>query len=121
VEVSPALAAALAVVEGDLVAVESARGRVEVPVYLSPAAPPDVVAMPLGQGHVGFGRWATGRGANPMLLLEPLADAATGALAWGSTRVRLSKTGRREPVSKLEGLAPARQLPGQELIQVLRP
>jgi hypothetical protein len=67
--------------------------------------------MPLGQGHAGFGRWANGRCANPMQLLGPLA--------YGATRVRLSKTGRQRALPKLEGMAPARQLPGQEVIQVL--
>jgi molybdopterin-containing oxidoreductase family iron-sulfur binding subunit len=102
------------------VAVESPRGRVEAPVYVSPAAPPEVVAIPLGQGHDGFGRWAAGRGVNPMALLAPLADAATGALAYGSTRVRLSRTGRHMPLPKFEGSAPARQLTGQEVIEVTR-
>jgi anaerobic selenocysteine-containing dehydrogenase len=119
VELNPAVAARLQLTEGDLVAVESPAGRVEVLAYVSPAAPREVLAMPLGQGHAGFGRWANGRGANPMQLLGPLADGATGALAYGATRVRLSKTGRQRALPKLEGMAPARQLPGQEVIQVL--
>jgi menaquinone reductase, molybdopterin-binding-like subunit len=48
VEVNPKLAASLALLEGDIVAINSPRGRVEVPVYISPAAPPEVLAMPLG-------------------------------------------------------------------------
>jgi anaerobic selenocysteine-containing dehydrogenase len=119
VEVNPTLAAQLSITEGDIVAVESPRGRIEVPVYVSPAAPPEVLAIPLGQGHTGSGRWASGRGANPMQLLEPLADAATGVLAYGSTRVSLTRTARRVPLPKLEGMAPARQLPGQEVLKVL--
>ena len=118
VEINAGVAARLGVAEGDMLAVESPRGRVEVPAYISPAAPPEVLAMPLGQGHAGFGRWANGRGANPLALVAPLADTATGALAYGSTRVRLSKTGRRMPLPKFEGSAPARQLPGQEVLQV---
>jgi anaerobic selenocysteine-containing dehydrogenase len=119
VALNPRVAAQLGVSEGDMVAVESVRGRVDVPVYVSPAAPPLVVAMPLGQGHIGGGRWSGGRGANPMQLLEPLADATTGALAYASTRVRLSKTGRSVPLPKLEGAAPARQLPGREVLKVI--
>ena len=88
--------------------------------YVSPAAPPEVVAIPLGQGHAGFGRWADGRGVNPLNLLAPLADAATGALAYGSTRVRLTRTGRHMALPKFEGIAPARQLPGQEVVKVTR-
>jgi molybdopterin-containing oxidoreductase family iron-sulfur binding subunit len=119
VELNPKVAAQLDITEGDIVAVESPRGRIEVPTYISPAAPPEVLAVPLGQGHTGFGRWANGRGANPMQLLEPVSDGATGALAYGSTRVSLSKTGRKVPLPKLEGMAPARQLPGQPVLEVV--
>lgn len=119
VELNPMLAATLGITEGDVVGIESTRGRVEVPVYISPAAAPEILAMPFGQGHTGFGRWAHGRGVNPMQLLEPLADAASGALAYGSTRVRLDKTGRHVALPKLEGVAPVRQLPGQEVLEVI--
>src|SRR5207248_2270439 len=119
VELNAGVAATLEITEGDVVELESPRGRVEVPAYISPAAPPEVLAMPLGQGHSGLGRWATGRGVNAMQLLEPLADTVSGALAYGSTRVKLRKTGRHMPLPKLEGMAPARQLPGQEVLKVI--
>jgi anaerobic selenocysteine-containing dehydrogenase len=120
VEVNPGLAARLGLVEGDVVAVETPQGRVEVPVYLHPAAPPTVLAMPIGQGHDGYGRWATGRGVNPIALLAPLTDEATGALAYAATRARLVKTGRRSRLPKLEGDVPAYQLPGEHVLKVTR-
>jgi molybdopterin-containing oxidoreductase family iron-sulfur binding subunit len=49
--------------------------------------------MPMGQGHTTFTRYASGRGANPVNLLAPVTEAATGALAWGATRVRLTRVG----------------------------
>jgi anaerobic selenocysteine-containing dehydrogenase len=119
VEMNPSLAASMQLNEGDVVSIESPTASVEAPVYISPAAPPEVLAIPLGQGHTSLGRWASGRGANPLGLLSPLADQATGALAYGSTRVSLRKTGRSVSLSKLEGMAPARQLPGQEVLKVL--
>jgi anaerobic selenocysteine-containing dehydrogenase len=118
-ELNPGVATRLGLSEGELVSIESPHGRVEVPIYISPAGPPEVLAMPLGQGHVGFGRWANGRGANPLELLAPLSDSTTGALAYGATRVRLTRTGRKVPLPKLEGEAPVRQLSGQEVIEVL--
>jgi anaerobic selenocysteine-containing dehydrogenase len=119
VEVNPQLADKMQLQEGDIVAVESPRGRVEVPAYINPAAAPEVLAMPLGQGHTGFGRWANRRGTNPLQLLEPLADQATGALAYAATRVKLSKTQKQMPMPKLEGIAPARQLPDKSVLEVL--
>lgn len=118
VEVSPDEAARSDLREGDLVGVETPQGRVEVPVYVNPAAPPGVLAMPLGQGHTEYGRWAEGRGVNPMALLAPLADAATGSLAYGATRARLAKTGRRITLSKFEGPVPAFQLPDEQVLKV---
>ena len=118
VELNPRTAAELGVKEGDLVAVETPDGRAELPVYVSPAAPPDVLGIPLGQGHAGYGRWATGRGPNPLDLLAPLTDEATGALAYAATRARLVPLGRRMRLPKLEGTMPAYQLPDAEVLKV---
>src|SRR5437773_709601 len=52
---------------------------------------PDVVAMPAGQGHENVTRYATGRGANPISILAPIAESETGALAWAATRVKINR------------------------------
>jgi anaerobic selenocysteine-containing dehydrogenase len=91
VEINPKTAASLGIAQGDVVEVASDQGSVRVPALLSPGIAPDVVAMPAGQGHQTFTRYASARGANPISLLAPLADAQTGSLAWAATRVRLSK------------------------------
>jgi len=49
--------------------------------------------MPAGQGHSTFTRYASRRGENPVDLLAPVTDAATAALAWAATRVRVSRIG----------------------------
>jgi molybdopterin-containing oxidoreductase family iron-sulfur binding subunit len=60
---------------------------------ISPGIAPDLVSMPLGQGHQTFTRYASGRGENPVALLAPMAEATTGAFAWAATRVRVSRVG----------------------------
>ncbi|MBI2918704.1 MAG: molybdopterin-dependent oxidoreductase [Chloroflexi bacterium] len=107
--------------EGTVVSVESPQGRVEAAVYVNPALPPEVVAVPLGQGHSSYGRYAQGRGANILSILAPLEDRENGALAWAATRVRLVKAGRRQPIPKFEGTMFAAQVPGSEVIEVTRP
>ncbi len=97
VEVHPQLAAKLGLRQGDGAWVESAAGRIELPVFLYPGLRPDTVAIPAGQGH-SAGDAPTNRGANPFRLLADLRDPATGALAWKANRVRLSASGRRLPL-----------------------
>jgi anaerobic selenocysteine-containing dehydrogenase len=93
VELNPKTAAQLRIQQGELVEITSTRGSVRAPAILSPGIAPDVVAMPIGQGHEKFGRFASGRGANPLSILAPLTERETGALAWGATRVKLTRVG----------------------------
>jgi anaerobic selenocysteine-containing dehydrogenase len=118
VEVNPVVATRLELREGSIVTLESPQGRVDLPVYINPAAPPDVLAVPLGQGHTNFGRWAERRGVNPMSLIAPLTDVATGSLAYAATRVRLTSTGRQIALPKFEGNVPPFQIPDDQVIQV---
>ncbi len=111
-EINTAVAEGMGLKEGDIVVMESPGiGSVDVPVYLSPATPPTVVCMPLGQGHTSKLQYADKdgeqRGVNPLKFLAPLADGETGALAWAATRVRVSPTGRNVKVPKFEGIVPA--------------
>jgi anaerobic selenocysteine-containing dehydrogenase len=93
VEINPQAAARLGVGAGDIVEIRSAHGVVRAPAVLSPGIAPDVVAMPVGQGHGTFTRFASGRGANPIELLAPTVEPETGTLAWASTRVGVSRAG----------------------------
>jgi molybdopterin-containing oxidoreductase family iron-sulfur binding subunit len=114
VEMNPTTADELGLTEGDVVEVESPQGRISAPVYVYPAIMPDVIAMPIGQGHSDFGRYARGRGANPIAILSPQMEPETGSLAWSATRVRLIPTGQRVELLKTGGVS--RQL-GREIIQ----
>ena len=114
VEVNPLTAEKLGLVEGDLVEVASPHGRIQAPVYVYPAIMPDVVAMPIGQGHAEYGRYAKGRGANPIQILSPEMEPESGALAWGATRVALTPTGKRVKLVQTGG--ESRQL-GRNIIQ----
>jgi molybdopterin-containing oxidoreductase family iron-sulfur binding subunit len=93
VEINPATAEQLGIRQGDLVEVASRDAKIQAAALLSPGVATDVVAMPMGQGHENFGRYATHRGANPVRILYALSDGETGALAWAATRVKISRTG----------------------------
>ncbi|MCY4188061.1 MAG: molybdopterin-dependent oxidoreductase [Bryobacterales bacterium] len=91
VEVDPATAARLGIGNGDKVRVRSEHGSLEAAVYVNPAAIPGVVSMALGQGHESYGRYAAGRGANPMAVVGDARDARTGCPAMGPTPVSVEK------------------------------
>jgi anaerobic selenocysteine-containing dehydrogenase len=91
VELNPETAHELGIHDGDLVRVESPQGGVELKARLWPGTPPEVVSIPLGQGHIVSGRWAEKRGVNPNEIIAPLTDRMSGELATQSTRVRVRK------------------------------
>jgi anaerobic selenocysteine-containing dehydrogenase len=91
IEINPKTAAQLKIAAGDIVEVRSTQGTLRVPAVISPGVAPDVVAIPVGQGHETFTRFASRRGVNPIGLLAPMAEAATGAFAWAATRVQIGR------------------------------
>lgn len=104
VEINPATAARVGVTNDEIVKVSSPAGEIEAVVYIYLGIRPDVIAIPVGQGHSELGRYARGRGSNPVDLLVPAADEQTGTLAWGATRVQITPTGRRRPLARLESI-----------------
>jgi anaerobic selenocysteine-containing dehydrogenase len=105
VELNPTTASSLGISDNDIVQVESPQGMLEMPVVIYPGIRPDVVGIPVGQGHQDYGRFAQSvSGSNPLALVAPITDPDTGALAWGATRVRLKQTGKKHFLARLESL-----------------
>ena len=91
VEINPKTAAALGIGQGDLVDVSSPAGSLRLPAVVYPGIRPDLVAIPLGQGQRGAGRYAKERGANPLSLLAARLDGGEPAPCWSATRVRVAR------------------------------
>ena len=91
VEINPKTADELGIKFGDLVEVTSPQGALRVPAVIFPGIRPDMVAMPLGQGHKDMGRYAKGRGANPLQLLVLTSEGAKSLPTWNATRVRIKR------------------------------
>ncbi len=128
VELNDTTADRLGVKEGDIIRIESSKDSIRAVVYPTPAAPPDIVSVPLGQGRRHGSAYATDRpgteSSNVMDLLETTLVKDTGSLAWAGTRVRLSKTGDSVKISKLEGDARAVEIgitPAEEIIKTIKP
>lgn len=84
VEIDPQTAQHLGIADGDVVRVESPHGAMEAPAYVHPAAIPGVVSMALGDGKT-----------NPVAVLAPAVESATGVPLTGGTRVKLARVGPR--------------------------
>ena len=95
VEINTQTAGRLGIEQGELVEVASQHGKLHAPALLSPGIAPEVVAMPVGQGHHNYGRYASQRGANPIKVLAAQTEPETGALAWAATRVKITRLGKK--------------------------
>jgi anaerobic selenocysteine-containing dehydrogenase len=101
VEINEQKAIELGIAQGDIIEVTSTQGSLRAPAFLNPGIAPDAVAMPVGQGHTNFTRYATDRGANPLTILAPTTIAETGTLAWSATRVKIAKVGDKQTYDSL--------------------
>lgn len=103
-EIHPKTASALGLKMGDQIAVTSEQGvTIEVPVYIYRGVHPDVIAVPMGQGHEEYGRYAKGRGVNPLKLVGNVTDGKTGELALQGTRVKAARASSKGVLVRFGG------------------
>ncbi|MEO5740407.1 MAG: 4Fe-4S ferredoxin, partial [Vicinamibacterales bacterium] len=76
--------------------ITSPQGTIELPAFVYPGLRPDVIAIPVGQGHTQFGRYAQNIGANPLRISQSALDQTSGAVVQNGVRVSIAKTGRNE-------------------------
>jgi len=114
VEVHPQTAAKWQLDNGDVVLLKSPHGAVRAPVWITPGIRPDVLAVPTGQGHKAYGRYAKDRSFNAFELLSPEpADFGGRAFAVGVT---VTKTADHRRLATIEGDAREQ---GRGVIEVL--
>jgi anaerobic selenocysteine-containing dehydrogenase len=116
-EMHPKTATKLGVKDGDYIKITSAQGSIETRVFIFKGIHVDAIAVPLGQGHTEYGRYAKDRGVNPLKILSPAHDAKTGELAMYATRVKVAKTGRNKPL--LEKLGGSDTQHGRKLVSTV--
>src|SRR4030095_13533067 len=99
VEINPATATKLGIGDRDIVDVVSTHGSVRLAAVLTPGIAPDIVAIPTGQGHRTFTRFASGRGVSPIDVLSPMIVDRVGTIAWAAPRVKVLRgSGRDGPL-----------------------
>jgi len=101
VEMNPDTADELGIENDDIVQITSPAGTVEAAVYRYPAIRPDTIAIPFGQGHTAYGRYAQGRGVNPADLFSLTYNQA-GDLAFGAMKVSIKRIGTKRELARME-------------------
>lgn len=125
VELNSHTAEGMGLREGDVVSVTTGAGSITGVLYPNPALPPNVVAVPLGQGRKSGSDYATGgdprESANVLDILSAGHLTESGALAWAGHRANVQPTGASLKVAKFEGIFPAREIghtAGEAVIRV---
>ena len=101
IEIHPETAREMNIRDGEHLRLTSPHGSIEAPVYLYGGVRRDVLAVPIGLGHTEFGRFATGRGVNPLDLLS--AQDGQGFLPYISTRVTATKVRAYTRLARTDG------------------
>ncbi|HSO72910.1 MAG TPA: molybdopterin dinucleotide binding domain-containing protein, partial [Thermodesulfobacteriota bacterium] len=102
-EIHPETARSLDIQKGDVLLVRSPYGSQEVPAYPIYTVPLGTLAMPVGQGHWNYGRFADGHPANPLFLLPPQIDTHSGGLLRPALGVSLQKLPKQMPMAHMDG------------------
>src|SRR5688500_12832797 len=101
-ELHPSAARRLGVENGDHVTVETAGGRLTLPVYVYLGIRPDTIAVSAGRGHSeAAGRYASA-GENAFDLL-PYSEDRSGATLYGFARAKVTKDGGFSRLATTEG------------------
>lgn len=115
IEIHPTDAERLNVTRGDIIQLTTRHGVLEAPAYVYAGVRPGVVAMPIGQGHTEYGRYAKGNGPNVYSLFPPL-PLSSGGMQWSNIDVRVVNRGARV---KLADVAGSDYLHGRNIVQVV--
>ncbi|MGI8618590.1 MAG: molybdopterin-dependent oxidoreductase [Gemmatimonadaceae bacterium] len=103
-EIHPRAAARMGVENGDLLTVATTTGSLTLPALLYLGVRDDTVAIAVGRGREGAGRYAIA-GLNALDLLPAAASDASGGIAYASTKARVSKAGGHHELVTTEGSA----------------
>jgi anaerobic selenocysteine-containing dehydrogenase/Fe-S-cluster-containing dehydrogenase component len=118
VEVHPETAAQWGVATGDFVLLKSQFGAVKGPVWITASVRPDTIAVPTGQGHTAYGRYAQDRSFNAFELLGAQANAYGGRTF--VVRASVTKTGEHRRMATTEGSPRERGKGSVEVLSVAR-
>jgi anaerobic selenocysteine-containing dehydrogenase len=87
VEINPETASKIGLKSGDMVWVESRKGKIQLKTRITEGIVDGVLSVPVGLGH-SYGKWAN-IGSNVMHILQGDQDKRTGLPSWQTTPVKI--------------------------------
>src|SRR5260370_5648847 len=100
-EMHPETARKLGVVKDDVIEIKTEHGAIEAPVLVESTVRPGVIAVPIGQGHRAYGRYAKDVGANAWSILAAgRTYAASTARATGEARALVTPLGQSDMMGR---------------------
>ena len=100
-EIHPDTARKIGVDKDNIIELKTAHGVIEAPVLIASTVHPGVIAVPLGQGHRAYGRYAKDVGANAWAILPASrASVAVTVRATGSTRALVTPLGKSDMMGR---------------------
>ena len=116
VEVHPDDATARGLSTGDFVQLKTPAGEVKAPVWVTASVKRGVLAVPTGQGHTAYGRYAAGRSFNAFTLLPGEVTSWGGRVF--AARAQLTTTPEHRRMATTEGSPRAHGEGSVELLSV---
>lgn len=99
----PETLAAKGLKHAELIRIESPQGAIEAPAYEMEGVRPNVLVMALGQGHTSYGRYAEGKGANPVRILPSETDRASGGAVFSTFPVSVASSQQTVRLAHTDG------------------
>jgi molybdopterin-containing oxidoreductase family iron-sulfur binding subunit len=103
VELNMETARKLEITKGDVLTLRSPHGTLQAPAYPYPGIPEGTLAVPIGQGHTAFGRFAESLFGNPVQLVSPSTDPSSGAIVRSVPEVTIERPGHSIPLANTDG------------------
>ena len=116
VEIHPRDAQRFGIAKGDLVELHTQHGTIEIRAYVYAGVRQGTIAVPIGQGHTEYGRYAQNTGSNVLRLLPPLPLDSSGGIRWTGVTVGIVNKGQRKQLADVAG---SDHVHGRNIVQVV--
>ena len=103
IEIHPETASKIGIRNGDLLQLQTPQVSFQAPAYVYSGIHPEAVAVPIGQGHTAYGRFANNQSGNPFQILPPEIEPVSEGRAWFLSGVEIRSLKNTERLAHTDG------------------